>query len=63
VESFIYDTEVVLVVQEASVRIDLGIDTDPELHIALELLRAWHDGATVGRPYAHHREPDERRAQ
>ena len=31
------DAEVVLVVQEAGVGVDLRIDADPELHVALEL--------------------------
>src|SRR2546421_4977445 len=34
--------EVVLVVEEPRVGVDLSVDADPELHVALQLRRAWH---------------------
>src|SRR6185312_13847607 len=43
VQRLVDDAEVVLVVQEAGVGVDLGVDADPELHVALELRRARHD--------------------
>jgi len=42
VERFVDDTEVALVVKEARVGVDLGVDAYPELHVAFELRRTRH---------------------
>ena len=42
VQRVVDDAEVVLVVQEAGVGVDLRVDPDPELHVALELRRPRH---------------------
>ena len=48
VQRVVHHGEVVLVVEESRVGVDLRVDADPELHVALELRRARH-GAFLAR--------------
>ena len=60
-QGVVNDRQVVLVMEEARVRVDFRVDADPELHVPLELRRARHGG--LGGEPARHCEPGEQPAQ